>query len=62
MKPIKLANQFYLPDSILHLRTHEPKDLLFCLEFHNGRNVKEIVSQLDKHIEILQSGALASRF
>lgn len=29
---------------------------------HNGRNVKEIVSQLDRHIEILQSGVIAKRF
>lgn len=62
MKPIQLANKYYLPDSILHLRSSEPKDLLFCLEMHNGRNVKEIVTQLENHIAILQSGEIARRF
>lgn len=62
MKPIQLGKKYYLPDSILHLRSSEPKDLLFCLEMHNGRNVKEIVTQLENHIAILQSGELARRF
>lgn len=62
MRPVKVLENYYLPDSILHLRSKDSKDLLFCLEIHNGRNVKEIVSQLDKHIEILQSGVLATRF
>lgn len=62
MKPIQLGKKYYLPDSMLHLRSSEPKDLLFCLEMHNGRNVKEIVTQLENHIAILQSGEIARRF
>lgn len=62
MKPIQLGKKYYLPDSILHLRSSEPKDLLFCLEMHNGWNVKEIVTQLENHIAILQSGEIARRF
>src|SRR5258706_4132069 len=58
MKPLHIGNKYYLPDSILHLRSSEPKDLLFCIEIHNGRNVKEIITQLNNHIDILQSGEL----
>ncbi len=62
MKPLCIGEKYYLPDSILHIRSSEPKDLIFCLEVHNGWNVKEIVSQLENHIAILQNGELAKRF
>ena len=55
LKPLIVEEKHYLPDSLLHLRSQDPKDYLFCLEIHNGRNVAEIVNQLDKHISILQS-------
>ena len=62
MKPLRIESKYYLPDSIMHLRSSEPKDLLFCLEVHNWWNVKEIITQLNNHIAILQSGELAKRF
>ncbi len=62
MKPLHIGEKYYLPHSILHLRSSEPKDLIFCLEVHNGWNVKEIITQLNNHIDMLQSGELARRF
>jgi len=57
-----LGKSFYIPDSVMHFRTKDWIDLLFCLEMHNGWNVWEIEAELNNHVEILQNGLIASRF
>lgn len=56
-----MGDSYIIPDSIL-LHTAWNKQLLFCLEVHNGHRVARIEKQLKQYAQVLASGAASIKY